>query len=122
MNRNYLRGYRFEIRVLKSLEKLGYSVIRSGKSKFPDSFASKIGHLFWIECKTRKKMPNNVEKLLSAEEYSKAIGMIKDTDIPFYLFYRIGKRIRIYPIGGVDVMNAIELEKMLNGTNGRDSG
>ena len=113
-NKNYLKGYRFEIRVIKSLEKLGWFAIRSAKSRFPDSFAAKDGWSFYIECKNRKKMPYNKLFLLSKEERDKSSRIINTTSIPLFLFYNENRKIRILAVGGKGIVLAGTLERDIN--------
>jgi len=56
-NKSFRKGYNFELRVKKYLEKKGYLVIRQGGSKFPDLIAIpgrdiKRSQVLAIECKT----------------------------------------------------------------------
>ena len=56
-NKSFRKGYNFELRVKKYLEKKGYLVIRQGGSKFPDLIAIpgrdiKKSQVLAIECKT----------------------------------------------------------------------
>ena len=53
---SYRKGYRFEKRVQKFFEDLGFFVVRQGKSKFPDLIALKDSLILLIECKVRKKI------------------------------------------------------------------
>lgn len=113
-NKAYQKGYRFEIRVIMSLEKLGWSVIRSGKSRFPDSFAAKDGWCFYMECKNHKTYPVNRLFALSKDERDKAFGIIGNTGFPFFLIYNENRRIKILPIGGRGLVLAGRLESEMN--------
>ena len=55
MNRSYNKGYRFERRVRKYLEKKGYKVFRLAGSKPADLIAMDNNKIFLIECKVDKK-------------------------------------------------------------------
>ncbi len=67
VNKRYRKGYRFEHRVKKHLEKLGYKVFRLAGSKPIDLIAVKIGGktTYYIECKTTKYTKRTGKKLLS---------------------------------------------------------
>jgi len=56
-NKSYIKGYRFEMRVKKDLERAGFYVIRQGKSRFPDLICfppNGIGKTTVVECKCSK--------------------------------------------------------------------
>ncbi len=68
MNRNYRKGYRFERRVKRYLEKKGYRVFRIAGSKPIDLIAIAPKRVYLIECKSRKRdIKKTIEKL---SEYS----------------------------------------------------
>lgn len=93
-NKNYLIGYRFERRVIKTLEEEGYLVFRQGKSKFPDLIAIKDndGHIDVkiLECKVRK--------YLSKEEKEEARRIHEKTGIPLTVYYRKDGKIEKYMV------------------------
>lgn len=92
-NRSYRIGYAFEYRIRKWLEKLGYFVIRSGKSRFPDGHAAGkfmpipqfIFPQFYFECKTGK--------YLNKEEKQKGLEIKEQTGLPLVIFYRKNRKI-----------------------------
>ncbi len=51
----YKKGYLFERDLRMDLEKKGWLVIRSGKSRKPDLIAGKGGKIIIIECKVTEK-------------------------------------------------------------------
>ena len=112
-NRNYLIGYRFEIRCRKKLESLGWWVARQGKSAFPDLICLKKGESFLGECKASKKRLQNPVKYLNPVEYEMALQLVRRTGLPFYLFYKTGRRIKVLAIGGVGVFKASDLELLM---------
>ena len=87
----YRRGYNFEMRTKRHLEKEGYLVWRNPKSKFPDLIAimpptEEYGlEVIFVECK--------VGKYLSKEEKLKAQGFIK-LGFPFMVAYRDGRKLK----------------------------
>ena len=96
VNRSYKIGYNFERRIRLWLEKLGYFVIRSGKSKFPDGHAAGkfmptpqfIFPQFYFECK--------VNKYLDKEEKQRGLEIKEKTGLPFVVFYRKNRKILYY--------------------------
>ena len=92
-NKSYAKGYRLEKEIMKRLESVGYYVIRSGKSKFPDLIACSktsitLPKIFYIESKWNK--------YLSKEEKNKADMIKLQTGLPFYVFYKENHKIRWY--------------------------
>jgi len=68
MNNNYRRGYNFELRVKRSLEKRGYFVVRSSGSHGPADLlaVSKDGKVLAIQCKLDGYIPpKEFRKLLT---------------------------------------------------------
>jgi Holliday junction resolvase len=53
VNKRYRKGYLFEIRVKKYLERLGYKVFRAAGSKPLDLIALSDKEIYLIECKAR---------------------------------------------------------------------
>jgi len=97
VNKNYIKGKKFERRVAKSLESLGYVVVMAGGRKFPDgialrSFSILFPKYFVYECK--------VNKYLSKEEKESAKEIKLKTGLPFLVFWREKKtwKIRHYEI------------------------
>jgi Holliday junction resolvase len=82
-------GYGFECRVRKHFQKLGYMVIRQGRSRFPDLVMIKPGETFFCECK--------VNKYLSMEEKAEAKKII-EFGIPFRVAYRKNRKLLFYEI------------------------
>jgi len=67
MNNNYRRGYNFELRVKRSLEKRGYFVVRSSGSHGPADLlaVSKDGKVLAVQCKLDGYLsPKEFRKLL----------------------------------------------------------
>jgi Holliday junction resolvase len=92
-NKNYQRGYRFEMRVKKAQEKNGWSVIRQGKSRFPDLVCFKpatngLYEVKYIECKTNKYL--SIEEKLKAHEIA--------TKFPFFVAWNNKRMIDYYQI------------------------
>lgn len=56
MNRKYRKGYLFERRVKKYLEKKGFRVFRLAGSKPADLIAMKQNKVYIIECKIEERM------------------------------------------------------------------
>ncbi len=90
VNRRYRKGYRFEHRVKKYLEKMGYKVFRLAGSKPIDLIAVKKGgkSIYYIECKTTKYTKRTGVKLLTITEGlpGKAVVAYRDDNnrIRFY--------------------------------------
>jgi len=59
MNNNYRRGYNFELRVKRSLEKRGFFVVRSSGSHGPADLlaVSKDGKVLAVQCKLDGYLP-----------------------------------------------------------------
>jgi len=66
VNRRYRKGYRFEHRVKKYLERFGYKVFRLAGSKPIDLIAIKVGGeaIYYIECKSTNYVKRAGKKLL----------------------------------------------------------
>jgi len=94
VNKAYQKGYRFERKVKLWLESLGYAVMGSKGSKFPDGFAastvSYIFKRFYFECKDYKDGTGN----LSKEEIRRAKERKKQTGIQFVVFYNVEGKIK----------------------------
>lgn len=84
----YQKGYRFEIRTKKLMEKKDYVVFRQGKSAFPDLIVVKSGITIFIECKSHQKVPKNPIMLLTKDEREKAEELKHNTGCVFYLACR----------------------------------
>ena len=72
-NKNYLKGRRFEWKVQKQYEKLGFEVIRSAGSKgFADLVCidPKKKHIVFVQCKA-KRMGSVAKDSLRAKMYKK---------------------------------------------------
>ncbi len=54
---SYYKGRTFEYKVKHLLENMGYFVIRSAKSAFPDLVAVKQGKPMLVECKVNRYLP-----------------------------------------------------------------
>jgi Holliday junction resolvase len=102
-NRNYIKGYRFERRVKKHLEKQGWTVFRQGKSAFPDliclrmntileavmpNLKDQITDVMLVECKVN-------EKDLSKEEVEALRTLREDTNASTFLAYREKRKIKL---------------------------
>jgi Holliday junction resolvase len=91
MNTPYKKGYRFQRRVKKYLESLGWQVIVRPKSKFPDLHCWKKDDIMdtalWVIIEVECKM----NKYLSKDEKKKAEA-IKKRGIPFYVAWKDKKR------------------------------
>ena len=91
MNKSYQIGYRFQLRVKKYMEKLGWSVIVRPGSKFPDLHCwreddicdTPLWMIIEIECKMNKYLSK--DEKIKAEE-------IKKKGIPFYVAWKDKKR------------------------------
>lgn len=94
MNKSYVIGYRFQLRVKRWLEKRGWWVRMSPKSSFPDGIAvkkAKNNHkVLLFECK--------VNKYLSKKEKEKAQELKDKLKVRFCVFYREGREIKCYEI------------------------
>jgi hypothetical protein len=55
--------------------------------------------MFFIECKTSRRMPKNPVKLLSREEYDMALDMVRKYNKPFFLFFREDRKMRALSLG-----------------------
>jgi len=85
---NYRKGYSFERRVKRTLERKGYFVVRSAGSKFPDLIAlDKSGKAYVIECKVNRRSFTRQElnDLKALAEKYKCIPLI---------FYREGVKLK----------------------------
>ncbi len=85
-NQRYRKGYRFEIRVKKHLERLGYRVFRLAGSKPLDLIAMYMGEIYLVECKTGRITKRSRERL---------VEMVRNTGAKPVIAYRDEKnRIR----------------------------
>lgn len=111
-NKNYIKGYRLERRVMKRLEEDGYFVRRSGKSAFPDIIAVRplittktlltedgvasvevptyAFEVMLIECK--------YNKYISREEKIKAKELISKYHIPFFVYWNNNHKLDWYEV------------------------
>lgn len=89
----YRRGYTFERRVIKDLEKKGWTVFRQGKSSFPDLIAFNVkvkgltvslANTALIECKVNGRLSR--EERDAASKFTK-MGFV------FMVAYRIGRKL-----------------------------
>lgn len=88
VNKSYQKGYRFQQRVKNYLERIGYFVMISPKSRFPDGVAVRNNNAFLFECK--------INKYLTKEEKRKVEWLRMFYNIPFIVFYRDGRKLRWY--------------------------
>ena len=89
MNKSYRKGYVFQQRVKKCLEKLGWFCVVQPRSKFPDIIAvMKLNHQYFdvimVECK--------MNKYLSKEEKEKS-KTFKDKCSLFLVAYKKGREL-----------------------------
>ena len=110
MNNRYRKGYQFEHRVKRYLERKGYKVFRVAGSKPVDLIAISRNNVFLVECKTHK------EKIKKATE--KIINISKDTcAIPIIAYKKNGTKIFFLDIRRnqevSDIPDAENLEKYL---------
>jgi len=89
-NKSYQKGYRFQQRVKRHLEKFGYFVMISPRSKFPDGVAIKANRAFLFECKWNK--------FLSKEEKLKAKELVKKFKVDFIVFWNNKRKIDSYKL------------------------
>ena len=85
---SYRKGYSFERRVKRTLERKGYFVVRSAGSKFPDLIAlDKDGKAYVIECKINRRSftRRELDDLKALAEKYKCIPLI---------FYRDGVKLK----------------------------
>jgi len=100
LNRNYRKGYRFEHRVKRYLERKGYKVFRIAGSKPIDLIALSSNRVYLIECKSRKRdVKKTIEKL---SEYSD--GLLAK---PLIAYRKKNNR-----IGFIDIVNGEELKDL----------
>jgi len=94
MNKSYAIGYRFQLRVKKYLEKLGWNTVVRPGSKFPDIHCYREDNIcdtaLWIIIEVECKM----NKYLSKDEKIKA-EEIKNNGIPFYVAWKDRKTRKI---------------------------
>ncbi len=90
---NYSRGYAFELRVKRSLEKRGYFVVRSSGSHGPADLlaVSKDGKILAVQCK--------LDGYLPPEEWRKLVALSGRYPLEPVLAFRQGRKIRIKKIG-----------------------
>ncbi|HEW93091.1 hypothetical protein DRN84_02135 [Candidatus Geothermarchaeota archaeon] len=90
-NTRYRKGYRFEVRVRKFLEGLGYKVFRSAGSKPLDLIAFSRDRIFFIECKVR------VNRSTLKRSGSRIIELARGTNAkPLIAFRDENNKIRFY--------------------------
>lgn len=85
MNKKYKKGYLFERRVRKYLEKRGYRVFRLAGSKPADLIAMNKENTFLIECKVRDKP--------SKKTIHKIIELVADTPAKPLIALRINRKL-----------------------------
>lgn len=90
VNKNYQKGYRFQQRVKKYLEKEGYFVILSPKSRFPDGVAILEGKTFFFECKWNK--------YLTKEEKEKGKELMLKWGMRFVVFWNNYHKLSSYKL------------------------
>ncbi len=83
VNKMYKRGYKFELRVRKYLEDLGYTVFRIAGSKPIDLIALSRDKVYIIECKATKMKNTNIRRMAE-----KMVKYTKDTIAIPLLAYR----------------------------------
>jgi len=84
-NKNYLKGRRFEYKVIKELRSYGFFVVRQAKSAFPDIVAvqkpaKNKPHIVVIECKTTGRL---------SKKEKRALRNFRAIDIKPYLAYPV---------------------------------
>jgi hypothetical protein len=93
-NKNYIKGYNFQQRVKKYMEKSGWRVIMRPKSAFPDLhcwkkdplFGSALFNIVEVECKTNKYLtPDEREK----------VAAIKKQGMVIYLAWKEDRKIKL---------------------------
>jgi Holliday junction resolvase len=100
LNRSYKKGYRFEHRVKRFLERKGYVVYRLAGSKPFDLIAISGSNVYIIECKSNKRdVPKASERLANS---------VKDLIAKPLIIYK-DKRNRLKII---DVRNNTEINKL----------
>ena len=95
-NKSYVKGYNFERRVMKHLEKSGFFVQRSGKSKFPDLIAVRKSDFAGVNMPDVLIVEVKVNKYISREEKSEADEIFEKTKIPLTVFWRDGRKLMRY--------------------------
>jgi Holliday junction resolvase len=77
LNKKYIKGYRFEHRVKRYLERRGYKVFRLAGSKPADLIAVAGDKVYLIECRTHKKGLSKVkERMKKMSEGTMMIPLI----------------------------------------------
>ncbi len=79
-NKRYRKGYKFEIRVKKFLEGIGYKVYRSAGSKPVDLIAISNRDVLVIECKSSRVTKSSIERLAKEVEGLNVRGLIAFRD------------------------------------------
>ena len=87
-NKNYKKGYRFQQRVKRYLEKKGWFIMLAPKSKFPDGIAAGRFDWYLFECKWNK--------YLTKGEKEKAAKLKKDYGCLFKVFWNNKGKINSY--------------------------
>lgn len=113
MNNRYRKGYQFEHRVKRYLEKKGYKVFRAAGSKPIDLIAISKKTIFLIECKTHsEKIKRASEKIREIAKDTCAIPIIaykkKDRNKIFFLDAKENQEL-------IDIPDAENLGKYLGG-------
>jgi len=105
VNKSYKKGYRFEIKVKKYLERLGYKVFRLAGSKPLDLIAFSRKEVYLIECKYRRTNLNKARKKIL--ELSKGIPIYPVIAINVngnirFLDAETGKEIKMKHVNSLD--------------------
>lgn len=97
-NKSYQKGYRFQLRVKKHLEKAGFYVQINPKSRFPDgiavSFVKSIQEhsIFLFECK------DTGSSYISKDEQKRARDLFNKYHLPFRVYWNNKGKIDWYPL------------------------
>jgi len=93
VSKSYIKGYRFEIRVKRKLEKEGYFVVRSAGSHGPPDLVAigPLGTIHFIECKVNKDD-------LTEEERKKLEELAMRYSAKAWLAFREGRKVKFWKI------------------------
>jgi len=117
LNTPYKRGYRFQNRVKRLGEKLGYMVFTSPKSNFPDQIWLHPKEVPWfIECKVKTGLKKaSLKTLLSKDEINRATE-IENKGFRFSVAFKDKERGKIHMLNKVFTKSKItKLEENDNG-------
>jgi len=90
---SYRKGYSFERRVKRTLERKGYFVVRSAGSKFPDLIAlDKNGKAYIIECKVNRRS-------FTKQELNTLKALAEKYNCTPLIFYRRGLKLKMESLG-----------------------